>query len=338
MRHPDADHAAGSRAATPRAVLVTGAAGYVGGTVVRDLLADPATTVIAVDSCRMPHGDAGVRDILDHDRFELVREDIRNTKALEPFIQRADAVVHLAAIVGEPACNADPELARTVNLDASLALARASADAGIGHFVFVSTCSNYGIADPTSFADEDHPLNPISVYAETKVAVEQALTGMPDLPSTRLRLATVYGVAPRMRFDLTVNQFALEALQQGRLSIYGEEHWRPYVHVRDVARAICTMLDNPTRTIGKVFNVGSTDENYTKRMMYELLRARLPELEAEWVGSGPDPRSYRVSFERLRDELSFEVANRVPSGMDEIIAATRAGAFSDPGSAIYRNL
>lgn len=338
MRPHDGNHIDGGREAASRVVVVTGAAGYVGGTVVRDLLADPATTVIAVDSCRMPHGDAGLRDILDHDRLEFVREDVRNTKALESFVRQADAVVHLAAIVGEPACNADPELARAVNLDASLALARVSADAGIGHFVFVSTCSNYGIADPSSFAAEDHPLNPISTYAETKVAVEQALTEMHDLPSTRLRLATVYGVAPRMRFDLTVNQFTVEALQHGRLSIYGEEHWRPYVHVRDVARAICTMLDHPAQAVGKVFNVGSTDENYTKRMMYELLRARLPELEAEWVGSGPDPRSYRVSFERLRDEMAFEVAHRVPSGMDEIIAATQAGAFPDPESPIYRNI
>lgn len=337
MTRQESRRSADGRTPAGRTVLVTGAAGYIGGRLVRDLLADPATKVIGVDWCRMPHRDAGVHEILDHDRFELVEEDIRDTRAIARHIRRVDAIVHLAAVVGEPACNADPELARTINLDASLRLAQEAAGAGVGHFVFVSTCSNYGIADPDSLAAEDDVLNPISLYAETKVGVEEALTGMPDLPATRLRLATVYGIAPRMRFDLTVNQFAIEALTQGRLSIYGEEHWRPYVHVHDVARAICAVLDSPERTIGTVFNVGSTDENYTKRMMYGLLRERFPALEADWVGSGPDPRSYRVSFERLANTLSFEIEHRVPAGMDEIIAAARGGAFAEPSSALYRN-
>jgi nucleoside-diphosphate-sugar epimerase len=319
-------------------VLVTGAAGYVGGVVVRRLLgAANGSPVIGVDWCLMPHGAEGVRDLLDDDRLEFVRADVRDTDALRPLLRRADAVVHLAAIVGDPAGRRDPELTRAVNQEASARLVGACADEGVGHLVFVSTCSNYGIADTSALATEDHELNPVSLYAETKVAVEQLLAAQDGVPFTCLRLATVYGAAPRMRFDLTVNQFAIEAFRDGLLSIYGEQFWRPYVHVDDVARAILTVLERPDLSQGRVFNVGDSAENYTKRMMFDLLKERLPDLRAEWVHVDEDPRSYRVSFERIRGELGFEVSRRVPDGMDQILRLARLGAYPEPDAPRFRN-
>jgi len=319
-------------------VLVTGAAGYVGGVLVRRLLgAAGGTSVIGVDWCRMPHGAEGVRDLLDDDRLEFVRADVRDTEALRPLIRRAGAVVHLAAIVGDPAARRDPVLTREVNEQASARLAKACADEGVEHFVFVSTCSNYGVVDASSLATEDHELNPVSLYAETKVAVERMLAAQDGMPYTCLRLATVYGAAPRMRFDLTVNQFTIEAFRDGLLSIYGEQFWRPYVHVGDVARAIVRVLERPELSQGRVFNVGDSDENYTKRMMFDLLKERLPELRAEWVHVDEDPRSYRVGFGRIRDELGFEVSRRVPDGMDQILRLARLGAYPEPDAPRFRN-
>jgi nucleoside-diphosphate-sugar epimerase len=328
-----------STEAPTRTVLVTGAAGYVGGTLTRRLLADGSTSVIGVDWCRMAHGDAGVRDLLDHPRFELVRADVRDAEVLGPLLARADALVHLAAIVGDPAGRRDPDLTRAVNVDASVRLIDAAGEAGVGHLVFVSTCSNYGVSDTSTLVGEDAELNPVSLYAETKVAVERHLaeTANGGLGHTALRLATVYGAAPRMRFDLTVNQFTIEAFTEGALSIYGEQFWRPYVHVEDVGRAIATVLDHPEQSRNRTFNVGDSGENYTKRMMYELLAERLPGLRAEWVSVDEDPRSYKVSFERIREALGFEVGRRVPDGMDEILRLARDGAYPDPSAERFRN-
>jgi nucleoside-diphosphate-sugar epimerase len=318
-------------------VLVTGAGGYVGGVLTRRLLSNDDTRVIAVDWACGAHGVDGVRDVLDHERVRFVRADIRETADLVPLLRGTDAVVHLAAIVGDPAGKRDPDLTRTVNLDAAKRLIAACGDAGVQHFIFVSTCSNYGLQDTSSLADEDAELNPLSFYAETKVAVERALIESEGFPFTILRLATVYGVAPRMRFDLTVNQFALEAVDQGTLSIYGEQFWRPYVSVSDVARAIIMALEQPDRSLRAVFNVGDSDENYTKRMIYDVLKQRLPELEAKWVFAADDPRSYRVNFERIRDTLGFAVSRRVPDGIDEVIRHTRLGAFPEPAAARFHN-
>jgi nucleoside-diphosphate-sugar epimerase len=285
----------------------------------------------------MPHGADGVRELLDDERFELVRADVRDHEVVRPLVAGADAVVHLAAIVGDPAGRRDPELTRSVNVDATKDLVRMAKDAGVDHFLFVSTCSNYGISDPDVLVTEDHDLNPVSLYAETKVEVERFLAEQNGFPYTVLRLATVYGAAPRMRFDLTVNQFTAEAYYERLLKIYGEQFWRPYVHVEDVASAIRLALSAPEASVGRSFNVGDSDENYTKRMMYELLLERLPDLKVEWVEVDEDPRSYRVSFERVATELGFAVDWRVPTGMDQVLRHLELGAFPEPSQERFRN-
>jgi nucleoside-diphosphate-sugar epimerase len=182
-------------------------------------------------------------------------------------------------------------------------------------------------------------LRPVSLYAETKVAAElDALARANDLATCCLRFATVYGVSPRMRFDLTVNEFTREVALGKELVVFGEQFWRPYVHVRDAARAACLTLSAPLEQIrGEVFNVGSTDENYRKLDIVELLKQRDPAAKISFVHKDEDPRDYRVSFEKVKEGLGFETERSVETGIDEIISLLESGLLVDAYAPIYQN-
>ncbi len=253
-----------------------------------------------------------------------------------------EAVVHLAAIVGDPACARDPVLARSANLDASLMLIEESRRAGVQRFIFASTCSNYGkMTDRDSYVDEDSELCPVSLYAETKVAVEKALLASGDGQAwspTPLRFATLFGASPRMRFDLTVNEFTMEMLTKKLLAVYGEQFWRPYVHVRDAARAIKLVIESASEKVaGRVFNVGATDENFQKQQLVEMIRPYAPEAVVEFVFKAEDPRDYRVSFARITDQLGFKITRTVAQGIAEIAQLVRDDIFENLADQKYRN-
>lgn len=317
--------------------LVTGGAGYVGSSLVGDLLA--AGRKVRVLDC-LRSGGEGLLGVWSRPGFEFMRGDVTVAADRQAALRGVKSVVHLAAIVGDPACEQEPELARAVNWDATCRLIEEAIAAGVRDFIFVSTCSNYGISDPEQLVTEDSPLTPVSLYAETKVAAERYLLerGRDEFVPTVLRLVTVYGVSPRMRFDLTVNEFARDAALGKKLVIYGERYWRPYVHVRDVAQAIKLVLESPVAVRrGEVFNVGHTDENYQKLTLSRLLQERLPGLQVEFVGTGPDPRSYRVSFEKISRLLGFQPRFRVPDGLDEVIALVQAGIIGHLDDPRWRN-
>jgi nucleoside-diphosphate-sugar epimerase len=207
--------------------------------------------------------------------------------------------------------------------------------------VFASTCSNYGrIADATVPIAEDGALAPVSLYAEQKVAVEQALlNGAQDpMQVTCLRLATLYGVAPRMRFDLTLNEFTRDLWANRALEVFGEHFWRPYVHVRDAARAIRMVLDAPAqRVVGEVFNVGATSENYRKLDLVDIVRSQIDRGTVSFVHRDEDPRDYKVSFDKIARVLAFQPAMTVTDGVAEIVAALDGGRFRDPFDGRHRN-
>lgn len=321
-------------------VLVTGGAGYVGSVAAR-LLLERGHRVRVFDA--LLHGGRALLSLYPYDGFEFLHGDVRSERDVDAAVAGVDAVVHLAAIVGDPACRRDPELARAVNLEGSLRLLDASGAQGVERFVFASTCSNYGkMGDALEYVTEDAELAPLSVYAETKVAFERGLLdgGRDGRPAaTVLRFATIFGLSPRPRFDLTVNEFAAELLLTRKLAVYGEQFWRPYVHVRDAARAAALVVEAPLEQVaGRVFNVGSTDENYRKADLVELVRAEIDgEVEIEYVRQEDDPRDYRVSFERFREAFGFVPTRTVRDGIREVVQAVEAGVIPSLDDPSFRN-
>lgn len=318
--------------------LITGGAGYIGIALAEELLAaGHEVTVLDV----LLHGQRERADELRERGVTVIEGDIRDAAARAAALEDAEAVVHLAAIVGDPACARDPELAQAINVDASFALA-AEAAGRVERFVMASTCSNYGrMADPTVPIDETGTLAPVSLYAEQKVAVEQHLLGLdpPPFTLTCLRFATVYGVAPRMRFDLTVNEFTRDLWADRELEVFGEQFWRPYVHVRDAARGIRAVLDAPAEAVaGEVFNVGDTRENYRKLDLVDQIQRQVDRGIVSYVHREEDPRDYKVNFAKIHDRLGYEVTMTVPTGIAELVEALDDGRFPDPFGAPYRNI
>ncbi len=320
-------------------VLVTGGAGYIGSMLLPLLLA-AGHHVRVVDS--LVHGGKSLLGVWSHPQFEFVRGDIRDAQVLDATLSGVDTVIHLAAIVGDPACARDPETARAVNLEASIMLFHRAQSHQVRGFIFASTCSNYGkMANPNGFVDETTALNPISLYAETKVAVEHVLLDpafTKDTSATCLRFATVYGVSPRMRFDLTVNEFTFEMIAKKQLVVFGEQFWRPYLHVRDAARAILLITESrPELVRNSVFNIGDTNENYQKQQLVEMIRPYAPEAQVEYVHREQDPRDYRVKFSRIRNELGFQITRNVQDGIREVAELVRQGIVYDVSDSSYRN-
>jgi nucleoside-diphosphate-sugar epimerase len=320
-------------------ILVTGGAGYIGSTLVPLLLAD-GHKVRVIDS--LLHGGGPLLGVWSHPNFEFVRGDICDPAQLRAAVSEIEAVVHLAAIVGDPACSRQPDLARAVNLEASLALIEESRRARVNRFVFASTCSNYGrMQDSTQYVDEETELSPVSLYAETKVAVEKALLNgghNGNWCPTPMRFATIFGVSPRMRFDLTVNEFTMEMITKKDLKVFGEQFWRPYIHVRDAARGIQLVLtSSPEKVRGRVFNVGATDQNFQKQQLVEMIRPFAPDAIVEFVHKTEDPRDYRVSFARITNELGFKISRTVAQGIEEVAHLVRIKIISDFTEARFRN-
>jgi nucleoside-diphosphate-sugar epimerase len=322
-----------------RTVVVTGGAGYIGAPLCLNL-AGSGYEVRALDV--LLHGQQEIAEQLERAGVEVIRADVRDAAARERALRDASAVVHLAAIVGDPACARDPQLSRVVNVEGSLALAADAERIGVERFVMASTCSNYGrMLDPATPIDEQGVLAPVSLYAEQKVEIERSLLDRTNgaTQPTCLRFATVYGVAPRMRFDLTVNEFARDLWADRRLEVFGEQFWRPYVHVRDAGRAIRTVLEAPSGLVaGAVFNVGRSGENYRKLDLVQEIRKLTDRGEVTYVHRDEDPRDYKVSFDKIRDVLGFETQMTVPDGIAELLDALEQGRFEDPFDARYRNI
>jgi nucleoside-diphosphate-sugar epimerase len=312
-------------------VAVTGGAGYIGCALVLQLRA-AGHEVVILDS--LLHGQRGPAELLEREGARLLVGDVRDADARARLLDGAGALVHLAAIVGDPACARAPELSEDVNVNASRALIGDAA--GVSRLVFASTCSNYGrMSDPTVALDETAPLRPVSLYARQKVQIESELPAN----ATGLRFATVYGASPRMRFDLTVNEFTRDIWARRPLEVFGEQFWRPYVHVRDAAAAIALVLGAPDAAVaGRVFNVGHSDENYTKRHLVEHIVERVGHGDVRYVHRDEDPRDYRVSFERIAGELGFVPRMRVPDGIGEVVEGLEAQRFGDPFSPAHSNL
>lgn len=321
-------------------ILVTGGAGYIGSVLVRQLL-NKGYFVRALDSLKFG-GDA-LYDVMLHPKFEFVKGDIRDKETVAQALNGIDAVAHLAAIVGDPACKKFSEEARETNWQGSVDLFEAAEKTGVKRFVFASTCSNYGkMPDANSYVTEASALNPVSLYAELKVKFEKYILEERKnaaMCATSLRFSTVYGFSPRIRFDLTVNEFTRNATLTGEQEIWGAQFWRPYCHVDDLARAVVLVLESDESKVkANVFNVGSTDENYTKGMIIEEVAKVVPNTKINYVEMNEDPRDYRVNFDKIKNELGYTITKTVPEGVKEIYTLLKSGIVTDSYSQKFRNI
>ena len=318
-------------------VLVTGGAGYIGAILVRRLL-QAGERVRVID--RMLHGAHGLSGLEAEERLEIRTEDLRDPRTHDDALEGCDTVVHLAAIVGDKACALDEEMAVQTNWTATVTLARRAAARGVRRFVFASTCSVYG-EGRNEILTEASPVRPLSLYAETRFHAERGILDVAKAPSFEpviLRFGTVYGLSPRMRFDLVVNLLTLRASREGAVSIFGGSQWRPFVHVVDIARALESAMVEALPLEGDpILNVGDNLENYQLRDLAEYYENAFPGVRVRHTPEASDPRTYRVSFDRIERLWGFRASRRVPDGIEEIAAALRAGAIPDPGHKRYVN-
>jgi nucleoside-diphosphate-sugar epimerase len=310
-------------------ILLTGSHGYLGSVTGR-VLADGGHEVVGLDAllyegCDLPGaGGNGVRPA-------LVR-DVRDVTATE--LEGLEAVVHLAALSNDPIGELSPALTRAINFEASVSLARAAREAGASRFVFASSCSMYGASDTDELVDEEAPLRPLTAYAESKVLAEEALAGLADddFSPVFMRNATAYGVSPRLRLDIVLNNLVAWALTTGRVKIMSDgTPWRPLVHVEDIALATAALLEAPREAVhAEAFNVGGSDENYQVRELAGIARDVVGDAEIEFAGSGdPDPRSYRVSFAKLARALpDLRLRWTARAGAEELAAAYREAGLT----------
>jgi len=323
-------------------ILITGGAGYVGSGLLRELLLK-GYNVTCVDN--LLFGEESLLDIQHNKNFTFYKCDINDSKKLDEIFLKNnfDGVIHLAAIVGDPSCKLYSDLAIKTNLDSSKWLLERSKIAKVSKFIFASTCSNYGkMDDPEAYVDENSKLAPVSLYAELKVKFEKyMLSEMKKIDGffpTSLRFSTVYGLSPRMRFDLTVNEFTKDLVLGKELIIFGEQFWRPYCHVKDFSNAFITVLDSPNEKVAyKVFNVGDTKENYTKKMIVNEILKILPNSKIKYVIKNDDPRDYRVNCDKIKNELGFKISMTVPDGIREIKRVIEENLIKDPEDQKYYN-
>jgi len=325
-------------------ILVTGGAGYIGSLLTAELLRSEYRVTV-VDS--LLYSGESLLGFFAHPSFHFVKADVTEPGAVRAALPRdwpkPEAVVHLAAIVGFPACQAvGKQAAWKYNVEATKMVFEQAAGLGSGRFIFTSTYSNYGLSTDGKPVVEDSPLNPQSLYAETKVAAEEYLLAQKDAGPAPLifRLATLYGISPRTRFDLIVNQFVLDAYTRRELIIYQRGYSRSFIHVRDVVRGIILGLEKPREKVnGQVYNLGADDGNYTKDEIVGLVIKRLPETFVAYkdLTFGGDMRDITVSFEKIRRELGFQSTLTVDDGVREVVYALRMGLIRNPQDEHYRN-
>lgn len=292
-------------------LLVTGGAGYIGCVLVPALL-DRGYDVRVLDS--LMYNGTGLLPHFRNRRFEFVKGDIRNPQTVHDTVQGCDAIIHLAAIVGFPACRKYPDLAETVNVGGTEVIAR---EVGRGRPVlFGSTGSNYG-ALVDDLCTEETPLNPASLYGKTKTVAEQHL--LENCDTIAYRFATAFGLSSRLRLDLLVNDFVYTALKLRYLVVYEPHFMRTFIHVYDIARAFLFALENTSRMSGQVYNVGSESMNFSKAEVCEMIRKRVDYyLHYADMGEDADKRNYRVCYDKIHS-LGFETAITLNDGVEELI-------------------
>lgn len=300
-----------------RSILVIGGAGYLGNVLIKKLLTK-GYSVICLDN--FTHDNYVICDLAKtNPNFKIVKADMRNISYVVRTLEEVNAVVHLAAVVGDPACSLRPRDTLEINYLATKMVAEAAKYSQINRFIFASTCSIYGKSE--NISQETSPLSPVSFYAASKLKSEEGILSILDdrFSPTILRMATLFGLSNRMRFDLVVNTFIMQAVTQGQINIYGGDQWRPFLHVSDAANAFILTLEAPIEKVkGQIYNVGSEKLNYQIRQLGEIIKSALPLTQIQIKEDSKDARNYRVSFKKIQQELSFKETLNINDAILEI--------------------
>lgn len=317
-------------------VLVIGGAGYIGSALLPKLL-ERGYQVRLMD--RFLFGKEPIASVLGNPNLEIVQADFRHVDKLVEVMHGVDQVIHLGAIVGDPACSLDQQLTVEVNLMATRMIAEVAKGCGIRRFCFASTCSVYGESD--EILEERSQVNPISLYAQSKLASEKILLQLTDhtFSPVILRFGTVYGLSGRTRFDLVINLLTAKAVVEGKITLFGGGQWRPFLHVDDAALAVLKAVEAPTDLIhGEIFNVGSYKQNYRLQDAAQVIQSLVPGAEIVDMGTGTDFRNYRVDFTKISRMLGFTPQWSLEDGVKQVIAALKSEQVRDYRHSMYSNV
>lgn len=312
-------------------VLLIGGAGYVGSVITSHFL-KKGFKVTVLDTF-VYENQFSIQPYIGDSDYRFVFGDMNNNADLEKVSDGITDVVMLAGLVGDPITKAYPNESKIINEDGVQNCMNFFNGKGLDKFIFISTCSNYGLIKENELADENFQLNPLSLYAKAKVANEHYLMHKKDkvdYTGVVLRFATAFGLSPRMRFDLSVSEFVRDVYFGEELVVYDEHTWRPYCHVRDFARLLEIVLNADKAKVNfQVFNAGGDMNNFTKKMIVDEILKNIPDANIKFGKAGSDPRNYRVSFSKVKDVLGFEPVISVGDGIKELVNALKIGLYSD---------
>ena len=315
-------------------ILLTGGAGYIGSVLTNELLLNGHEVYVA-DILWFNKSTPLIH--YNNPNYNFYKTDVRDKNAISKLLEKVDFIIHPAAIVGDPASKKFPELTKEINEIAAKNVIDVAAESKVKGFIFFSTCSNYGISND-GLANEDTQLNPLSLYAETKVNIEKYLQeNSKNLNWVIGRLSTVYGISPRMRFDLTVNEFALKGFKDKYIDIFRPESYRPYVHVYDLSKIITEIINNFQTVKNNVFNIGFPGENYRKIEIANAVNKYIPETKIDILKEGGDNRDYQVDFTKLSKFLDVEKNYDVEKSVKETIEALEMGLFGNTNKKEFSN-
>ena len=317
-------------------ILVIGGAGYIGSALLPKLL-DRGYRVRLLDM--LLFGTDPIKSLLNHPNLEIVQADFRQVDKVVQAMRGVDGAIHLGALVGDPACALDEDMTIEINLSATRTIAEVAKGEGVQRFIFASTCSVYGASD--ELLDERSSLNPVSLYARSKIAAERVLLQLTDqnFAPTILRFGTIYGLSGRTRFDLVINLLSAKAVTEGKITVMGGDQWRPFVHVDDAASAVLKALEAPVTVVrNQTFNVGSNAQNYTIEGAAKVIAKLVPSAQLIDMGMDGDRRNYRVSFNKISKALNFAPEWTVERGVQQVIDAIKTGKVQNYKDAKYSNV
>jgi|TARA_B110000008_G_scaffold190456_1_gene189183 nucleoside-diphosphate-sugar epimerase len=319
-------------------ILVTGGAGYIGCHVVEDLI-NSNFQVIVID--RLSFDSNSLNRIKDHKKLIIVKEDLRNINNLEKHLDGVEAVIHLAALVGEAACNISERDTISTNYDSTIKLCDLAVKSKVKKFIFMSTASSYGVQDTNEIANEKTKLNPVSLYAKTKIDCENDLLKKfsDDIEITIFRPSTVYGHSSRMRFDLILNHLVLDAFLKKEIKVLGPEMVRPLMWVGEPARVYKKVIaSEDSKFRSEIFNMGYDNENYKKIDIAKLVQGNFfPNIDMEIIDKDKDLRSYRLDFSKMKKFFNLEPGSDLLNATKIIVDNINSKKYGDLESKKYYN-